>query len=306
MKAVLLINMGGPESPKELKQFLNLMFLDKLIIAAPWFVRKMLSFIISNTRYKKSWKRYELIGGTPLKKDTYKLCYILQKELGSSYQVKPCYSYSHPFICEVIKDLYTQEIDEIIALPLYPQFSITTSQSVIDDVRKNNSSFKIGIIREFYKHPLYIDFWHQQIKKHININNLIHPHLLFSAHSIPTSYIHKGDPYQKQIEASANLISDSLHLSFDVSYQSGMNPKTWLGPATVKKIEKLISEDKSEIVIIPISFVGENLETLYDLDNVIIPMFKNSSSNVSRVVIQSDHPVFIKLLKSLVYEYSNK
>jgi protoporphyrin/coproporphyrin ferrochelatase len=303
MKGVLLINMGGPGNPQELKGFLKLMFLDKHIIAAPFPVRKMLSILISNTRYRKSWKKYEIIGGTPLKHDTEMLCALLSSELGESFLVRPCYSYSQPFIHEALDEMDSLGIEEILTIPLYPHYSITTTQSVIDDLESEKGNLMIGVSQSFYHHPQFIRFWNTLVTAHVSNQGLKQPHLLFSAHSIPLSFIRKGDPYAKQIEESARLIAESTGFSYSFSYQSGMNAKTWLGPDTGKKIAELKNAGTNEIVIIPISFVSENLETLYDLDCVLVPEAREKNIHVSRVKINPHVDEFVELLKILVYEY---
>ena len=308
MTGVLLINMGGPESPAEVKKFLRLMFLDKHIIPIPYIIRNLLSLYISGSRYQKSWGRYQTIGGTPIKKDTNKLVDITQSILGNNYKVKAAYSYSEPFISTVISEFHNTKITNIIAIPLYPQASITTTESVIFDLKKTKKIFpetNIKIASEFYSNKLFIEFWHNLIEDHIIKDHLSKPLLLFSAHSIPKSFIKKGDTYQKGIEESAKLISASLKSDFKVSYQSGMNPKTWLGPDTVTTIKELASDNKNEIVIIPISFVSENLETLYDLDDQIIPLIKKETKiNISRIKIPAVHPSFVEMIKNIIYEFN--
>ncbi|PIP53741.1 MAG: hypothetical protein COX07_09100, partial [Bacteroidetes bacterium CG23_combo_of_CG06-09_8_20_14_all_32_9] len=139
------------------------------------------------------------------------------------------------------------------------------------------------------------------ITNHIKTNNLSKPFLLFSAHSIPLSFIKKGDTYQKAVEASAKLISKSVGLNFRVSYQSAMNPKIWLSPGTLETINNLIDNGFKEIVIIPVSFVCENLETLYDLDKVIIPLKNNTNEiNISRVKIPVAHKKFVEMIIQLI------
>lgn len=309
MTGILLINMGGPESPAEVKKFLRLMFLDKHIIPAPYIIRNLLSLYISCSRYKKSWSRYQKIGGTPIKRNTQELVNVLQNKLGLSYYVKAAYSYSNPFISTAIDAFFNEGIKKIIAIPLYPQASITTTESVIfdiDNIKKINKDIDIKVAPEFYENKFFIEFWYDLIKNHIKDNNLSKPLLLFSAHSIPVSFIKKGDTYQNGIEESAELISTSLELDFKISYQSGMNPKTWLGPDTVTTLKDLASKKIDEVVIIPISFVSENLETLYDLDNQIIPLIKEETSlNISRVHIPAIHPSFIEMIKNLVYEFNH-
>lgn len=304
MTGVLLVNMGGPESPAEVKQFLRLMFLDKHIIPAPYIIRNLLSLYISNTRYKKSWSRYKKIGGTPIKKNTDSLAKSLQAALGNSYNIKIAYSYSDPFLSSVFNDFSSEKISDVVVIPLYPQASITTTSSVVYDVEKLKKKFPqlcIRTVSEFYKNQNFITYWSDSIHKHLEEKKLKNPLLLFSAHSIPLSFITKGDTYQKSIQESSKLIATKAGLNFRVSYQSGMNSKTWLGPDTKICLESLATEGHSEIVIIPISFVCENLETLYDLDQDIVPLSnKKLGINISRVHIPVIHPAFIEMLKEII------
>ncbi len=358
MTGVLLINMGAPEMECEIKQFLRSMFLDKHIIPAPYFIRNLLSLYISNTRYKKSWARYQQIGGTPLKRNTLELAYTLQNKIGDNYLVKAAYSYSEPTIKQAIDDFMKDGINNIIVIPLYPQASITTTESVIYDLNKSINKYNsknsnchaefisasltnrhaefisasinteipkqvrndvikvrndkkksfgkptnlnIKIIPEFYSNKLFIDYWKELITNHIKKNNLTKPFLLFSAHSIPLSFIKKGDTYQKSIEESAKLISQAAELDYSFSYQSQMNEKKWLGPSTEKKLEDLKNKGYNEVVIIPISFVCENLETKYDLDTIIVPKFNSNNFNVSRVEIPAVKDKFVEMIIYLIH-----
>ena len=308
MKGVLLINMGAPESESEVKHFLRLIFLDKHIIPAPYFIRNLLSLYISKTRYKKSWARYKQIGGTPLKKNTLELANALQNKIGNNYSVKVAYSYSVPYIHNVIKECYNNGIKEIIAIPLYPQYSITTTESVkyaLEKIKTQYQNITINTINEFYSNNLFIDYWNELITNHIKTNNLSKPFLLFSAHSIPLSFIKKGDTYQKAIEGTAKLISKACELNYSVSYQSQMNEKTWLGPCTQSQLNYLKNNKIKEVVIIPISFVCENLETKYDLDIQIVPQFNplvigSKDFNVSRIEIPAVNEKFVEMLISFL------
>lgn len=304
MIGVLLINLGGAENQAELKQFYRRMFLDKHIIPAPYFFRNLLSLYISKTRFKTGWIRYEMIGGTPIKKDTQALVVALQSKLGNEYLVKEAYSYSNPLITETIDYFSKKNITNIIAVPLYPQASITTTSSVvadIDKIKKTHQQLKTTVLPEFFENNHFISFWTDLITKHISDNKLNKPLLIFSAHSIPLACIKKGDTYQQSIEKSAKLIAEKCNLNFCVSYQSGSNKKTWIGPETPETIESLINKGTKEIVLIPISFIGENLETLYDLDRIIVPNAQNNNSTkVSRVRIPAIHPKFLQLIEQMV------
>lgn len=305
MKGILIVNMGGANSPKELKTFLANMFKDRHILPYGKFVRYFLSFIISNVRYKKSWKKYELIGNSPIIDATQKTMFSLQKKLGESYNVKMAFSYSSPLINESIRDFINEGIIDITVIPMYPQASISTTSSVEKDVYSAvsiNNNVKINFVKEFYNQDGFILFWSKLISNHIKKNNYSNPYLIFSAHSIPKFLIEKGDTYPKAIEASALSIAKNLGLNFDFAYQSQMKRGEWIGPDINEVLKKTIDNEKNEIVIIPISFVNENLETLFDIDHEIIPNAKKELGikNISRVEIPVADELFIELLINLI------
>jgi ferrochelatase len=304
MRGILLVDMGGANSPKELKLFLKRMFKDPFILPFGKLGRNLLSFIISNIRYKKSWKKYLLIGGSPIIKSTEQLSMSLQNQLGNEYKVRYAFSYSQPFINDIIGQFIAEHINNITIIPLYPQSSFSTTSSVAADVKnavKWNENLKITFIKEFYNHELYLNFWSNLILNHIKNHNYIKPILVFSAHSIPLTLVEKGDTYPKAIEASARLIAEKAGCDYMVAYQSSMSKK-WIGPETKQVLKKIAEERKNEIVIIPISFVNENLETLYDINTDIIPFAKNmlGIKNISKVEIPVANEDFINLLKDIV------
>ncbi|MEI8204370.1 MAG: ferrochelatase [Bacteroidota bacterium] len=305
MTGVLLIEMGGANSPKELKLFLSRMFKDPFILPFGKLGRTVFSFIISNTRYKKSWKKYELIGGSPIIDSTNKMMQALQHKLGDSYKVKMAFSYSSPLIENSLTSFLEEGIEDVTVIPLYPQASYTTTYSAkytVNSFAKRNKIIKIDFVQEFYKHKDFISFWSNLIFNHIKDHNLSNPFLIFSAHSIPLKLIETGDKYAEAIQGSASLIAEAIHLDYKVSYQSKMKGK-WVGPDT-KDCLKILSSDirDRDIVLIPISFVNENLETLYDLDLDIIPFARNEQhiKSVSRVRIPVADNRFINLLKEIV------
>ncbi|MFZ4400549.1 MAG: ferrochelatase [Bacteroidales bacterium] len=311
MKGVLIIDMGGANSPEELKIFLEHMFKDPYILPFGKLGRNLLSFIISNTRYKKSWKKYELIGGSPLIEATKKTAAALQNKLSTDYHVKYAFSYSSPFIKDSIKSFTDEGITEITVIPLYPQSSFSTTSSVAQDVKNavsENKDIKITFVKEFYNHDGFINFWTNLILNHSKRNNYTNPLLLFSAHSIPKYLVDKGDTYPKAIEASAKLIAAKTGFNFAFAFQSGMKRGKWIGPDTKIHLKELAEKGIEEIIIIPISFINENLETLYDIKNDIVPYGKNKLGikNISRVEIPQATDDFIMLLKDIVEENNLK
>jgi len=305
MTGVLLVNMGGPSSLKEMKTFLAKMFKDPCILPFNHTGRILLSFIISNVRYKKSWKKYELIGGTPIISSTYITVTSLQDKLGEKYKIKMAFSYSSPLIDESLMAFKKEGINEITVIPLYPQSSYSTTSSVKADIEKVTSkdvSFKIKFVHEFFDHKSFIGFWSEVIAEHFIANKCQKPLLLFSAHSIPKALADKGDTYPHAIEESSRLIAQNMGLEFELAYQSGMSNREWLKPDVKVRLKALAEAGKREIIIVPISFVNENLETLYDIDRIIIPYAKNELGieAVSRVNIPVANHLFIQLLADLV------
>ena len=305
MTGVLLVNMGGAGSPEEMKTFLACMFKDPRILPFGKTVRNILSFIISNARYKKSWEKYKLIGGTPIINATQETMFALQTELGYAYRVKVAFSYTAPTIKESMLSFKKEGIKKIVVVPLYPQSSFSTTGSVQDEIQRvtlQEKGFDVRIEKEFYKQQGFVDFWSKLITAHIKHKGLSSPLLLFSAHSIPQYMVDKGDTYSREIEESAALIAGNLKLDFEVAYQSGMRHSKWIGPDTIERLKELAKEGKDEIIMIPISFVNENLETLYDIDKVMIPFAKKElgMNYISRVKIPEADALFIRLLVDII------
>jgi ferrochelatase len=187
---------------------------------------------------------------------------------------------------------------------MYPQASISSTSSAENDVNEviaNNMDIKVKFVKEFYYLDAFVNYWSNLIAINIKKNYYTHPFLLFSAHSIPHYFADKGDTYPKAIEESALNIANITGLEFKCAYQSRMSGK-WIGPDTKESLKLLAESGKGEIVIIPISFVNENLETLYDLDHDILPFAKNKLNiqNISRVKIPVADTQFINLLSEIV------
>ena len=305
MKAILLVDMGSPSTEKEMKTFLRNMFLDPAILPMPLFFRNLLSLYISNSRYKNSWAKYELIGGSPLFLSDENLSEELSETLGNGYLVSIAFSYTEPLLKDKIASLYKQGIKELQVIPLYPHFSYTTVGSVKRDISKVRNKYKdldIQLTESFCKNPHFIKYWQTLIEDTIKNNNLTSPLLLFSAHSIPMSNIKKGDTYVNEISESCESIARSLGLNYRISYQSKMGKAKWVEPDTKSMLKQLSTEDIKDVLLMPISFLGENLETLYDLDTDIIPYSQKHLNfrSISRVRFPQSHPLLIQTIKSLI------
>lgn len=304
-RIVLLVNMGAPNSRTDMKLFLKRMFRDKAILFAPTFVRTIVSAIISKFRYKSSWKKYLLIDESPLLRSMEMIADDLQEELGTDFAVSCAYSYSEPLITDKISELYEQGIRSIDIISMYPQPSFSTTGSVsssLDILSGKHPDIHLRFVADYSENPLFVLYWSRLISQIIIQEKYRQPHLLFSAHAIPLSFVKRGDVYIQKIQNSAKFIAESLHLPYSIAYQSKIGPVAWTKPATTDMLEVLKRSGIDEIVVIPISFVNENLETAFDLDVKLIPFAKNTLKieNICRVMIPETDTSLVKMFSEFV------
>ncbi len=307
--AVILLNMGGPDSLDAVEPFLYNLFSDHDIIQIPRLIQKPVAWIISKTRAKKTKHYYEYMGGkSPQKEQTLKQAYFLQKALGNNYKVVVAMRYWHPFTEEALNQLKDEEIDKIILLPLYPQYSKTTTGSSFNEFYRQLKKFnKRGFfknipvvkIESYHNHPLFIKAWANLIKKSVPDDDY---YFLFSAHSLPEKIIKEGDPYKSQVEETVKLVMENFpNISYSISYQSKVGPVKWLEPMTDEEIIRLAKSGIKKLAIIPITFVSEHSETLYELDKQYKALAKEHGVNsYIRVPTLQTEPLFIETLKDLV------
>ena len=275
-KAIILFNLGGPDKLENVEPFLFNLFYDPAILNLPKFLRYPLAKLISNRRAPIAKKIYQELGGaSPILKLTIDQSNSLEKKLNKEdrnnkykcFIVMRCW---HPRAENVINEVKNFNPEEVILLPLYPQYSAATSGSSIkewhDVCKKNNYNVKTSTICCYPTEANFIDAHIEEIHK--KIKDLKNYKLIFSAHGLPEKNIKKGDPYQWQVEQSVNEIVKKLNLEnldWILSYQSRVGPLKWIGPST----EDVIVENSKigkKIVLIPIAFVSEHSETLVELD----------------------------------------
>ncbi len=310
MKAVLLANMGAPVSEKGMKVFLKRMFSDKAILYAPAFVRSVVSTLLSNVRYKSSWKKYLLINGSPLQRSMDKMAVDLQQLLSNDYLVSAVYSYSEPFIEEKIAELYEQGIREIWVISMYPQASYSTTGSVqtsLDKMQNRFNDIRCRFVEDYFDNAFFINYWKELISDKIAEMKYTQPYLLFSSHAIPRSFIDRGDMYAEKMNTSARLISESLGLKYSLSYQSKIGPIEWTKPYTIDQLKALHTKGIDEIIVVPLSFINENLETRYDLDTELIPYGLNTLGikNICRVTLPDSNPYLVKMFREFIKSYGD-
>lgn len=300
---VLLLNMGGPDSISAVKPFLYNLFSDPYI-ANFGIMQKPMAWLISNLRAKKVRKAYEKINGkSPLKEITTAQAIALEKLLGDNFKVLVGMRYWHPFIEESLNEFKNSNIRKIVAVSLYPQFCRATTSSVIEKFKKSAQNyFDYKIISSWCEYPLFIEAWIENIRNSFNKYGS-DCFVLFSAHSIPVSLHKKGDPYISEVERTVKAIVDNMKLnSFKICYQSKTGPIKWMSPSTEEVIEELAKEGYKKILIVPVSFVSDHIETLYEIDIVYKEIAKNLGIQLNRVDSLNTSPKFIEALKNLVLE----
>ncbi len=311
--AVVLTNLGGPDSMQAVRPFLFNLFYDPAILQIPNPFRYLLAQLISRTRKKKSQAIYEKMGGkSPILANTLKQANALQFALndsGHEAYVIPAMRHWRPFTKDAAESVRSINPDKIILLPLYPQFSVTTTESSIDDWKKNAPDQAAKTIYEccYFVEPSFIQAHVDTIVPYLQ-KAAKHgvPKILFSAHSLPQKVIDKGDPYQVHVEATVGAIMKELRVVYQqqvnhtICYQSKVGPIPWLGPPTEKEIEK--SGDLQEpIVVVPIAFVSEHSETLVELDMDYYDLaVERGVPYYGRVPALGDHPLYIQSLKNRV------
>ena len=304
-RAILLANMGAPISEPDMKVFLKRMFNDKAIIYAPTLVRSVLSTVISNVRYKSSWQKYEQIGGSPLQRSMKKMAADLQLLVGDTALVSAVYSYSEPFIEHKISELYHAGIKDITILSMYPQASYSTTGSVqtsLDVMKAKFADIQFQFIEDYFDNEQFIQYWVRLIQQKIDTEKYQNPTILFSSHAIPQSFIKRGDSYAEKMQVSAQLIASKLNLPYTLGYQSKIGPIEWTRPYTVDALKALSEKGVDEIIVVPLSFVNENLETRFDIDTELIPYGLNDLKlkSICRVVLPDSDEILITMFYSFL------
>lgn len=310
--AVILFNLGGPDRPEVIKKFRVNLFSDKAIIRAPWFIRFWLSRLIAASSARAAIENYKLIGGkSPLLGLTQKQAQALEAILGTDYRCFVAMRYWHPFAQETVRDVKDWAPDRVVLLPLYPQFSTTTTGSSLTDWRevaaKADLATPVTTICCWFDDPAYIAATAALVKTAINEARNQKPSLklrvLFSAHGLPEAIIKKGDPYQVQIEKTSHAVAAQLAdfgVEFRVCYQSRATPQKWLEPNIVDEI-KQAGKEGIGIVVVPIAFVSDHIETLVELDIENRHLAEQSGVPVYvRAAVGNDDKNFIQALAGLI------
>jgi ferrochelatase len=316
-RGVLLLNLGGPESLQDVRPFLYNLFSDPDIIRIKSnLVRKLLARLIASARHRKSENLYRQIGGgSPLRRITESQAAALQSLLETKgvecrvYVGMRCWK---PGIEESAVRMLQDQITHLTLLPLFPQYSGTTSGSclryfeILDKKLGISKKIEIRSIKSWFDEPLYIECMTELIREGLRKFSSRDPkeiHLLYTAHSIPARHAAGGDPYFEQIRRSVELIDSRLGNTCRsaLSFQSRIGPVKWLGPSTRDVLAELGRSGNDKVLAVPISFVSDHLETLQEIDILYKRLALQSGiKEFYRAAAPNLHPKFIEALANVV------
>jgi protoporphyrin/coproporphyrin ferrochelatase len=310
---VVLFQLGGPDSPESIEPFLYNLFCDPdiLPLGRPGGVlRKLLARWIAWRRVKVVASRYAEIGGhSPIRRLTERQGAKLEEALRPHVEprVVVAMRYWHPLTTEALRQLDGWQLDEMVLLPLYPHYSLATTGSSLKEwsrLYQPARPLPLHLIEEYHNHPLYIGALRENIAT--SLTRFARPaeaHLVFSAHGLPLKLIERGDPYPRQVEATVRLVLEGGRWPnpHSLCYQSKLGRQRWLEPSLTDTIERLARHGAKQMLIVPIAFVTEHIETLHEIN--IEARAQAESLGIERFEMMpalGDSPRFIAALRDLV------
>ncbi|MBI5074438.1 MAG: ferrochelatase [Nitrospirae bacterium] len=321
---VLLLNLGGPDSLSAVRPFLFNLFSDRDIIRlGPAFLQKPLAWLISSLRSAKTRAAYARIGGrSPIREITLGQARALEDALFESRITShalriPVFvgmRYWQPLLEDVVQEIHRQGVEKLVILSLYPHYSVATTGSSLSYLRKILTSYpaiKTCEIMSWYDHPLYIGALAEKIEKGLTtfcaspLAADISPadvHLLFSAHSLPRKFVEEGDPYVDHTMATIKAVTARFSNPWKLSYQSKSGPVAWLEPSTEQMLEEMASQGVKNLLAVPISFVSDHIETLYEIDMLYKDMAAGLGIRLERAESLNLSPVFISALRDIAVQ----
>jgi ferrochelatase len=307
--AVLLLQMGGPDSIAAVEPFLLNLFTDRDIIKiGPAFLQPLIARFIVKRRAPRVEGYYENIGGkSPIRALTEEQARALEAKLGDQFRCFVAMRYWKPSTIDALAAIKREGISRVVALSLYPHYSRATTGSSINELNRvmalSGVRFEVCCVDRFFDHPLYIDALVEKISEGISgFPQGEEVQILFSAHSLPQSFIDAGDPYLSHIEATVRLIMARFSdKSYHLAFQSRAGPVKWLEPSTEAKLEELGHSGCKNLLVVPLSFVSDHIETLYEVDVQYAAEAKNLGIvNFRRSPSLNAAPLFIECLADLV------
>lgn len=306
-RGIVLLNMGGPERQEDVAPFLFNLFSDREIIQlGPSWLQRPLAWYIARKRAVKSRRMYALIGGgSPLKKLTLQQAACLQEALAADDGpvVAVAMRYWQPRAEEAVSFLLSQGVQEILAISLYPHFSRATTGSSISDLKRviavSCPEIPLKIVSDWPDHPLYIEALTASIEQGLQEFAGQDVQIVYSAHSLPVSFITSGDPYVDHLHKTIRAVEQKTGRTGRLCYQSRSGPVEWLSPSTPEMIRNLAEEGCRNILMVPISFVSDHIETLYEIDILYKQQAGDLGITLRSSASLNTHPTFIACLRDL-------
>ncbi len=312
--AVVLFNLGGPDSLAAVRPFLYNLFSDPDIFRLPlgFLTQKPFAWLISKRRAPEAAHGYAALGGrSPLLENTQRQAAALQEALGDAYAVRICMRYWLPLTAQVVSELKAEGFARVVLLPLYPQYSITTTGSSYNEFqrecRRQGYAPEVTLVRQWYDQPDYLEGIVATIREAAAALPQPEPQaieLLFSAHGLPQKIVDAGDPYEQQVRATYAAVCQRLNWPHTtLCYQSRVGPLKWLQPYTEDVIAQKAAAGARQLLVYPIAFVSDHVETQYELGIEYAEKAHALGIPTYRVVpALNDHPLLIRALARLVTE----
>jgi len=275
---VVLFQLGGPDSADAVEPFLYNLFCDPDIIDffGAWFARRPLARYIARNRAGVVREHYDAIGGhSPIRLLTERQARALEAALAPQFDAK-CFiamRYWNPLSAEAAAEVNAWNAPDLVLLPLYPQYSFATTSSSLKEwkrvYRPNGSAARVHTVENFFDNPLYVQSIAEKIS--LSLTHFDKPesaHIVFSAHGLPLSLIERGDPYAKHVEETVRLVTQrgAWKNAHTLCYQSKVGRRKWLSPSLVDTIDKLARSGEKNLLVVPVAFVTEHIETLHEIN----------------------------------------
>ena len=308
---VLLLNMGGPEKQEDVRPFLYNLFSDRQIIRlGPALLQKPIAAMIARRRAPVSMENYQKIGGgSPLTRITAEQAQALELSLADDgmFIVRSCMRYWPPFADAVLQEMVDAGVTELIALPLYPHYCRATTGSSFSDLRQRNAKLGLNLpireVRSWPAEPEYINALAARIREGLSLfadNEQQVVQLVYSAHSLPKKFIDQGDPYVEEIKTTIAAMEEQVNRQGKLCFQSRSGPVEWLKPSTPDMLKQLAGQGCKNILMVPIAFVSDHIETLYEIDMLYRDQAAELGMRLESSRGLNDDPKFIKALRTLV------
>jgi ferrochelatase len=311
--SVVLFQLGGPDSSAAVEPFLYNLFCDPDIIDffGAWFARRPLARWIARNRAGVVREHYDAIGGhSPIRLLTERQARALETALAPHCEAR-CFiamRYWNPLTPEAVAEVNATGAPELVLLPLYPQYSFATTSSSLKEWNRlftpNGNAPRAHTIENFFDHPLYIQAVAEKIALTLtHFDEPDRPHIVFSAHGLPLSLIERGDPYARQVEETVRLVMErgGWKNAHTLCYQSKVGRRKWLSPSLTETIERLAHSGEKKLLIVPIAFVTEHIETLHEINiEAREHAHELGVEQFEMMPAVGDSPTFISALAALV------